>query len=241
MDDKPFLPSRIIELQDTKSSKSLAQIYEDEYTSARFGDKTIDDRDGKLAAEHEAIEGIWSEICYKLDSLCNAHFTPKQVSLLYHLASILAKLSLMQPKATISSISNLASITLESALPTATSTSTLMAPEEVYSYDKTTTHSKTELTPSEKKTAHNRQKKLKKKQRQALDHAVDKFTKKAGGRKQPKNVKDAKDMALKSLVKSGRGVTVVGKPQVAKELGVKKRFGQGKESSERGNGKGLKV
>ncbi|KAG2051921.1 hypothetical protein BDR06DRAFT_1060089 [Suillus hirtellus] len=45
IDDKPFLPSRFFELQDTKSSQSLAQIYEDEYVVAQNGGTGGDDRD----------------------------------------------------------------------------------------------------------------------------------------------------------------------------------------------------
>ena len=78
VDDKPFLPSRFFELQDTKSKDSLAQIYEKEYMAAQGG-APIDDRDGKLKKEHDEIEKAWESISYKLDALCNAHFTPKQV------------------------------------------------------------------------------------------------------------------------------------------------------------------
>jgi U3 small nucleolar RNA-associated protein MPP10 len=77
--DKPFLPSRFFELQDTKSSQSLAQIYEDEYTAAQSGGVAGEDLDGKLKKDHEEIDKLWEGICGKLDALCNAHFTPKQV------------------------------------------------------------------------------------------------------------------------------------------------------------------
>jgi U3 small nucleolar RNA-associated protein MPP10 len=77
--EKLFLPSRFFELKDTRSEKSLAQIYEGEYTAARNGDGVGDDRDGKLRKEHEEIEKLWEGICGKLDALCNAHFIPKQV------------------------------------------------------------------------------------------------------------------------------------------------------------------
>lgn len=79
MDDKPFLPSSVFELNDKQSSRSLAQIYEDDFAAAKSGASSADDRDGKLAKEHKEIEKIWGDICYKLDALCNAHFTPKQV------------------------------------------------------------------------------------------------------------------------------------------------------------------
>ena len=80
VDDKPFLPSRFFELQDTKSKQSLAQIYEEEYTAAQTGSAAGEDRDGKLKSEHDEITKIWEAISLKLDALSNAHFTPKTVS-----------------------------------------------------------------------------------------------------------------------------------------------------------------
>ena len=83
VDDKPFLSSRFFELQDSKSKQSLAEIYEDEYTVAQSGGITGEDRDGKLKKEHQEIEKMWESICGKLDALCNAHFTPKAVSIIF--------------------------------------------------------------------------------------------------------------------------------------------------------------
>ena len=80
VDDKPFLPSRFFELQDTKSKQSLAQIYEEEYTAAQTGNAAGEDRDGKLKSEYDEITKIWEGISSKLDALSNAHFTPKTVS-----------------------------------------------------------------------------------------------------------------------------------------------------------------
>lgn len=84
LEDKPFLPSRILELQDTKSTQSLAQLYENDYLGGAG-----DDRDGKLKKEHEEIEQKWEKICSKLDALCNAHFVPKQVRSFFVPASLL--------------------------------------------------------------------------------------------------------------------------------------------------------
>jgi len=83
LEDKPFLPSRFFELKDTKSTQSLAQIYEDEYIAARAGGSTgaIDE---KLRKEHEEVERMWEGICNKLDALCNAYYTPKQVRSFFH-------------------------------------------------------------------------------------------------------------------------------------------------------------
>lgn len=87
VDDKPFLPSRFFELKDTKSTQSLAQIYEDEYTATQTGGVAGEDRDGKLKKEHDELETIWDGICAKLDALSNTHFTPKPVST--HLSPLL--------------------------------------------------------------------------------------------------------------------------------------------------------
>jgi U3 small nucleolar RNA-associated protein MPP10 len=78
-DARPFLPSRAFALDDTKSKQSLAEIYEGEYVAAQAGGAAGDDRDGKLKKEHDEIQKLWDGICYKLDALCNAHFTPKPV------------------------------------------------------------------------------------------------------------------------------------------------------------------
>lgn len=84
LDEKPFLPSKLIHLQDTKSAQSLAEIYEDEYSAAQNGGMAGEDRDGKLKKEHEEIERQWEKICAKLDALCNAHFMPRQASYSIH-------------------------------------------------------------------------------------------------------------------------------------------------------------
>lgn len=79
-DAVPFLPSRLVQLQDTKSTQSLAQIYEGAYVAAQSG-TSVDDRDGRLQREHDEITRLWEGICAKLDALCNAHYVPKPVRL----------------------------------------------------------------------------------------------------------------------------------------------------------------
>ncbi|KAK0465145.1 U3 small nucleolar ribonucleoprotein complex, subunit Mpp10 [Desarmillaria tabescens] len=186
LDDKPFLPSRFFELKDTKSADSLAQIYENEFVAAQTGGP-VDDRDGKLKKEHDDIEKLWDNICAKLDALCNAHFTPKQA------------------KATISSISNIATTSLESALPTTESTATMLAPEEVFAPSPSDLRSRSEMTPSEKQALRAKERKARKKRRDQLNTAVDKYARTKG------SVKSQKKDALEMAVKSGKGVTVVGK------------------------------
>jgi U3 small nucleolar RNA-associated protein MPP10 len=112
-----------------------------------------------------------------------------------------------QPKATISTVSNVASASMESALPTTIATSTMLAPEEVFSSSSRSMRAKNELTPEEKRAQRNKDKKIRRKQRDHLDSTAKTVTdvKKAG------SVKKQKEAALKSVVKSGKGVTVVGK------------------------------
>ncbi|KAK0478470.1 U3 small nucleolar ribonucleoprotein complex, subunit Mpp10 [Armillaria novae-zelandiae] len=186
LEDKPFLPSRFFELKDTKSAESLAQIYENDFVAAQTGGP-VDDRDGKLKKEHDDIEKLWDNICGKLDALCNAHFTPKQA------------------KATISSISNVATTSLESALPTTESTATMLAPEEVFASSPADLRSRSEMTPSEKQALRAKERKARKKRRDQLNTAVDKYAKTKG------SIKSQKKDALETAVKSGKGVTVVGK------------------------------
>jgi U3 small nucleolar RNA-associated protein MPP10 len=64
------------ELDDTKSGKGLAEIYEEEHlrqTDANF----VDARDEKLKKEHAEIEALWKSIRGKLDSLSSWHYRPK--------------------------------------------------------------------------------------------------------------------------------------------------------------------
>lgn len=84
----------------------------------------------------------------------------------------------------------------------------MLAPEEVFAASATDLRVRSELTPTEKRALHNKQKKAKRKARDRLDRSVDKFATKV---KAVKGIKKQKEEALKSVVKSGKGVTVVGK------------------------------
>ena len=210
LDDKPFLPSKFFELQNSKSTQSLAQIYENDYISTQSGVPS-DDRDGKLKKEHDEISQVWEKICGKLDALCNAHFVPKQV--IFHLANLyMLLITIRQPKATISTISNVATATLESALPTSKSTATMLAPEEIFATSSSLHRARSELTPAEKRTLRARERKARQRQRNTLNKSVDKYAKMSG----LGSVKRQKEAALKSIVKHGKGVTVVGK-KIAKD------------------------
>jgi len=72
LDALPFAPSKMLELSDAKSSKSLAELYEDEYQAAR-GDAPQAESDVKLANEHAAIASDMEALLNKLEALSNAH------------------------------------------------------------------------------------------------------------------------------------------------------------------------
>ena len=208
LDEKPFLPSKLVHLQDTKSAQSLAEIYEDEYSAAQNGALAGEDRDGKLKKEHEEIERQWEKITARLDALCNAHFTPKQASIFFQSITFLRPNShthsQSQPKATIVSVGNVAAASLESALPTSQTASTMLAPEEVLAPSSRAPRSRSEMTPAEKRAQRNKERKKQRRTREQLNKGV-------GAHSRVKGVKRQKEDALKSLVKTGKGVTVIGK------------------------------
>ncbi len=224
MEALPFLPSRLLELSDSKSAKSLAELYEEEYQAARGGvdgetGAPVPEADVKLAKEHEEITSLYDDIFNKLDALSNAHFTPKA------------------PKATIQTLTNAPSVSIETALPATASSSTMMAPEEVYERSRHSTAmdgAKSEMTPEEKQRLHN---KLRQEKRQRNEKIQD--TRKAlemSGlvRAKKVNEKQEKQEALKKLV-GNRGVSVIGKEPNA--VGA----GSGKNAKNKGKGGGKGV
>ncbi|KIR54083.1 U3 small nucleolar RNA-associated protein MPP10 [Cryptococcus gattii Ru294] len=206
----PFLPSRFFELQDTQSSKSLAQIYEEEYQAAASGEKVKDARDEKLQKAHEEIEGLWGEICYKLDALSSLNFVPKA------------------PKASITTISDLPTASMESALPPTAAASTMLAPQELFAAPSSTDLvARSELTSEEAQKLRNKHRKHKKAERKKLGEMEELYGKKR------KSVREEKDEALKGLVKSGKGVTIVGKGAKEMEKGKKRGAEQGEQDGKR--------
>ena len=84
----------------------------------------------------------------------------------------------------------------------------MLAPEEIYERS-SSDRVRGELSPKEKRADRNKLKRAKKRARDALDNSVDKFAK----MKRPGGIKAQKSAALRSIVKSRKGVTVVGKPK----------------------------
>ncbi|CEQ38573.1 SPOSA6832_00018 [Sporobolomyces salmonicolor] len=189
VDPNAFLPSRYLELQDSQSQKSLAEIYAEEYEQTREkeqGREVAHALDKDLEKKHQEIEELFEELAGKLDALSNARFTPKA------------------PKATITTVSNLPSVSIESALPTTHSTSTLLAPEEVYQPSSTLTAAdKSTLTPAQKKA-------LRQKERGERKAVHDRVERVKEAKLKRRGVKGEKEKAAQMLIGT-KGVTVIGK------------------------------
>lgn len=216
LDALPFAPSKMLELSDAKSSKSLAELYEDEYQAAR-GDAPQAESDVKLANEHAAIASDMEALLNKLDALSNAHYTPKA------------------PKAAIETVSNTPSISLESALPTTMSTSSMLAPEEVYEaprHAEALTGARSEMSHAEKQRLHHQLRHEKRKRNERIQH-LEQAVERSRGPRSSGDVKAEKEKALKGLV-GNKGVTVVGKDS-------KRRDKRGKGAAEPATGSRYKL
>ena len=202
----PFAASSMLELSDTKSAKSLAELYEEEYQAAR-GEEAGDgaprsEADVKLDNDHAALAADMDTLFSKLDALSNAHYTPKA------------------PKAAIQTVSNTPSMAIESALPTTMSAGSMLAPEEVYERP---THSaalegdKSEMSHVEKQRLHNKLRYEKRRRNDRIKRTEEAIQRQRGdGPRNKSETKADKDKALKSLV-GHKGVTVVGKEKREKK------------------------
>jgi U3 small nucleolar RNA-associated protein MPP10 len=110
---------------------------------------------------------------------------------------------------------------MEDALPTTQSAATMLAPEEMLApATAAQLVARSELDPEQKRHARQKTRKARATQRKALDVAVDKFAGKSGaggGGRARGGVKGEKDRALQELVKTGKGVTVVGQNPTKKK------------------------
>ena len=102
-----------IELDDAKPKQSLAEIYEKDHQ------RTVgpDESDKGLKLVHSEINNQWGDICSQLDSLSNWQYKPKI------------------PQVNISVVTDVATITMEDARPTASQTvdaQGTLAPQEIY-------------------------------------------------------------------------------------------------------------
>ncbi|CAH8351664.1 unnamed protein product [Eruca vesicaria subsp. sativa] len=112
----PSLPTKskreAKELDDNKSKKGLAEVYEEEYvqkSNPSFAPATFSDELKKEASM------LFKKLCLKLDSLSHFHFTPKPV---------IEEMSIQ---------TNVPAIAMEEVAPVAVSDAAMLAPEEIFS------------------------------------------------------------------------------------------------------------
>ncbi|XP_024007543.1 U3 small nucleolar ribonucleoprotein protein MPP10 isoform X2 [Eutrema salsugineum] len=129
----PSLPTNskreVKELDDNKSKKGLAAVYEDEYVqkaNPAFAPATFSDELKKEASV------LFKKLCLKLDALSHFHFTPKPV---------IEEMSIQ---------TNVPAIAMEEVAPVAVSDAAMLAPEEIFS-GKGNIKDESELTQDERK------------------------------------------------------------------------------------------
>jgi len=103
------------EIEDTKSGKGLAEVYEEEHLK-RTDPNYVDARDERLEKEYKEIEGLWRDVEARLDALSSWHYKPKP------------------PQMQVEVRVDAPVVSLEDARPTVGSEvgGSLLAPQEVY-------------------------------------------------------------------------------------------------------------
>ena len=127
---QPFEFRRRLELEQNKSKLSLAQVYEKEFNDKKKADEPFVEE--KSAAQIE-VEQMSRSVLLKLSALSSFHFTPRL------------------PEPSVQMINNLPAITVEEAIPEATSSVTLVAPQEIAAPEKRVTKGKSEREDVDKK------------------------------------------------------------------------------------------
>ncbi|KAI8335544.1 U3 small nucleolar ribonucleoprotein complex, subunit Mpp10 [Chlamydoabsidia padenii] len=188
---RPWMPSKRVELVDTQSKKSLADLYEEDFVKKSTGDQSHE-KDEALEKEHQEIRNMFSELSEKLDSLSNFHFTPKPA------------------KAELSVVSNAASISMEEIIPVNVSDATLLAPEEVYDKKQGDIKDQSEMTQEERRRARKQKKMAKRKENAIKDKERELLAKSRPASARGFVDRQSKTKAVKELI-GQKNVTVIGK------------------------------
>ncbi|KAL4801282.1 U3 small nucleolar ribonucleoprotein complex, subunit Mpp10 [Aspergillus unguis] len=156
LSDRQSTQKTRIELEDSKPQQGLAELYEADHLRATDSGY-VDPKDQRLLKEHTEINNLWREISSQLDTLSNWHYKPKA------------------PQASINVVTDVATITMEDAQPTAGGSvrpSATLAPQEIYAPGESTRATgevvmrngvpvtKEEMSREEKAKLRRRQKKL---------------------------------------------------------------------------------
>ncbi|RDA82544.1 hypothetical protein CP532_0934 [Ophiocordyceps camponoti-leonardi (nom. inval.)] len=108
----------MVEIDDRKAEKSLAELYEDEHVKRTDPEAHAGQADAKLRREEAEVEALWKETCGRLDALSSWHYKPKPAA------------------PTLSVVADVATVSMEDAQPgtaqAVAGESSRMAPHEVY-------------------------------------------------------------------------------------------------------------
>lgn len=108
----------LVELDDGKSKKGLAEIYEEEHLKNANPDTYVSKADEKLRKEEAEVQNMWTDVCARLDALSSWHYKPRPAA----------------PAITV--VSDVATVAMEDAQPaTAQGVAggeSAIAPQEVY-------------------------------------------------------------------------------------------------------------
>ncbi|KAK7398451.1 U3 snoRNP protein [Neonectria punicea] len=108
----------LVELDDSKATKGLAELYEEEHVKNADPDNYVSQSDEKLQKEEKEVEAMWKDVSARLDSLSSWHYKPKPAA------------------PTLSVVADVATVVMEDAQPTTAQgvagESSRMAPQEVY-------------------------------------------------------------------------------------------------------------
>ncbi|KAI8817048.1 U3 small nucleolar ribonucleoprotein complex, subunit Mpp10 [Fimicolochytrium jonesii] len=210
-------PNRRIEINEEKSSKSLAQVYEEDYArrnAAAKGDPGIPtEKDEALAKQHSEIDGLFTTLCRDLDALSNWHFTPKTTA--------------AEDADVIVPLPNVAALEMEEVTPAAASNKSRAAPQEVFAAPTTAVKGDTELTSGDKKRLRDKSRKTAGKKRAVHQAKMDAVV---AARPQTALAQGAaKQSALKQLM-GQKNVTIVADAKMTRGMeGVRggKKGGKG--------------
>ncbi|KAI4900185.1 hypothetical protein NFI96_017670 [Prochilodus magdalenae] len=178
--EEVFEYKKRLTLDQEKSKRSLAEVYEQEYLK-QTQEKTEEEEN----PAHVEIQKLMDTLFLKLDALSNFHFTPKP-----HVPEVKV-------------VSNLPSISMEEVAPVSASSATLLAPEEVKEKNKAgDILGDLEKTATDKKRERRKKKKLKRLKIQERERRI-KLKEAANGGEKKKKSKAEVEATLRKLTKGG--------------------------------------
>ncbi|KAJ3123438.1 U3 snoRNP protein, partial [Irineochytrium annulatum] len=149
---KEFDPNRGDVINEEKSSRSLADVYEDEYVREREGATHRTEKDEMLEKAHKEIDALFDRLVLELDALANWHYTPRA------------------PRVELEVVPapHVPALEVEEVTPATVSDAKLAAPEEVYAAGKSG-KAVTEMDSKDRKRQRLRMKRQHRKEREARE------------------------------------------------------------------------